>query len=321
MLLSLTAFARGQTLEDAVRALAKTVAAGLSPGEVAHVTPRSLSPSLAAESARAGALLDRALRRPAARGATAVEVVVTAAENLRGPLLVVEIQRSPETIVETAAYTSPPAIPASRPSLAARVLWEQDDPILDVAAASDGLLVLTPSGSKLCGRDGCEARDARPLSVRDPRGRLGTASGEFEIDRERVHFSPGQNTLETADREKFYSVARAGPWRLTAGLDGRIHASQGQQTLAWDGWGSDIVAVPCGSSALVVATAASGPDSADSVTAYEIAAPAPRAVTDPLPLPGPVTALWPAPGGALAVVRQLATGRYVAYTLALDCGR
>jgi hypothetical protein len=183
--------------------------------------------------------------------------------------------------------------------------------------------VLSPSGSKLCRRDSCEAREARPVSspVRDPRGKLEDSAGGFQLDGELVRFPSGQNTLETTAGEKFYSLAHAGPWRLIAGLDARIHATQGQQTLVWDGWGSDIVAVPCGSSALVVATAASGPESADSVTAYEIAAPAPRAVTDPLPFPGPVTALWPAPGGALAVVRQLATGRYAAYTLALDCGR
>src|ERR1017187_1814955 len=102
--LFLAVLARGETLDDAVRSLAKDIAAQLTPGEIAHVSERRLDPAFTAETNRERTLLDRALRRPAARGATTVEVVVTATENLRGPLLVAEIQKGQETVVETAGY-------------------------------------------------------------------------------------------------------------------------------------------------------------------------------------------------------------------------
>ncbi len=269
-----------------------------------------------------------------------MEVVVTATENRRGPLLVAEIQKGQETVVETAGYSSQRTAPSSRPVLVSRLLWEQDEPILDLALMdSQSLLVLSPSGVKLCRRSEtqCETKDARApaLIPRDPRGRLvvsGDAfraylpddeSGEFQIDGEQVHFSPGQNTLENASGEKFFSIARAGSFRLVAGIDGRMRISQGQQTLVLDGWGSDIVGIAssCEPGPLVVATSSSESNASDSAAAYEITGQNSSAATDPIQFQGPVTALWPVAGGALAVVHQLAIGRYAAYNLTLDCGR
>src|ERR1700722_7659857 len=220
----LAVLAQAESLDDAVRTLAKNVTKQLAASEIAHVSERVLAPSFAAETTRARTLLERALRRPQVRGVTTVEVVVTATENLQGPMLVAEIRRDPDTIVETAAHSSPP--PASPPKLVSRLLWEQNDPILDLAQTGDrNLLVLSPSGINLCHRDTarCEVKQARPLSpaVRDPRGKLAVSgdtftayfpddtAGEFQIDGETVHFSPGQNALENASGEKFFSIARA----------------------------------------------------------------------------------------------------------------
>jgi hypothetical protein len=330
----------GQTMEDAIRTLARNVAAQLAPGETAHVSERSLSPAYTAETTRARTLLDRALRRPPARGAALVEVVVTATENLRGPLLVAEIQKSQETVVETASYSAQPLARATRPALVSKLLWEQAEPILDLSLMADqSALVLSPSGVKLChrGEAQCEMKEARSLSptVRDPRGKLVVspdsfvayfpdgASGEFQIDGEQVHFSPGQNTFETAGGEKFFSVARAGSYRIVTGLDGRTRISQGSQTSVVNDWGSDVVGIAssCETGPLVVATSSGESTGSDSAAAYDIASQPPRAASEPAQFAGPVTALWPAPGGALAVVHQLATGRYAAYNLTLDCGR
>lgn len=327
-------------MDEAIRTLAKNVAAQLAPGEAVHVSERSLAPAFAAETARARTLLDRALRRPAARGAVVVEVVVTATENLRGLLLVAEIQKGPETVVEAAAYNSQPVTRATRPALVTKLLWEQDEPILDLSVTADqSLLVLSPSGVKLChrGQTQCEIKESRSLSptVRDPRGKLtvtgdsfvaylpdGT-SGEFQIDGEQLHFAPGQNTFESVGGEKYFSVARAGSYRIVAGLDGRTRISQGSQTSVVNDWGSDVVGIAssCESGPLVIATSAGESTASDSAAAYDIGSQPPRAASDPAQFAGPVTALWPAAGGALAVVHQLATGRYAAYNLTLDCGR
>jgi hypothetical protein len=71
----------------------------------------------------------------------------------------------------------------------------------------------------------------------------------------------------------------------------------------------------------VLATSAVDQHSADAITLYDLVNRAPVRVSDPLEFAGPVTALWPAGDGALAVVRNLATGKYAAYNLALNCGR
>jgi hypothetical protein len=42
--------------------------------------------------------------------------------------------------------------------------------------------------------------------------------------------------------------------------------------------------------------------------------------SEPMPVPGPVTALWPLPEGALAVVRNPSTKQYNAYSISVDCG-
>jgi hypothetical protein len=340
-LLLFASLLRGQaalipTLDDAVRTLAKNIAAQLAANEVAHLSERSPDPAFASETARARTFLDRALRRPTPRGAAVVEVVVTATENARGPMIVAEIQKGPDAAVETIAYRSQPAAAAARLVVVSRKLWEQDEPILDLATVPDGLAVLSPSGIKLCvAKDGsCEVKQPHTATAsRDPRGRL-LVSGDnftayfpenppadFQIDGEQVHFTFGQNTLETQGGDKFYSVARTGSFRLAAEVDGRVHVSQGSQKFVLDGWGSDVVSMPgtCASGALVIASSPSEGDAADSVTAYELSGQSARAASEPLMFGGPLTALWPSSGGAIAVVRQ--GTRYAAYSLTLDCTR
>ena len=275
---------------------------------------------------------------------------MTATENVRGPLLVVQSGAS----VETASYVSAPAVRSSRPSLVISPLWRQDDPILDVAALSgDQMLVLSPGEIRLLrstnGRwepAGSAALSALPPS-RDPRGRLvvsgdamtaflsgGTcrgnwnpsldlncelASGEFQVDGQQFHFSPGQNTLETADGQKAYSAARAGDYRLTASTDGKTHLARGEQASSLSGWGSDLASIGnCNGNTLVIASSAAPAGTADSVAAYEITAPHPSPLSEPTPLQGSVSALWAQSNGVLAVVHE--ASRYAAYLLSLDCG-
>lgn len=341
--------ARGQSLEDSVRQVAKNV---LAAGEVAHVTEHPLAPEFAAETTRARTLLDRALRRPTPRDARTVEVVVTATENVSGPLLVLQIQRGDEQFVETAAYISQSAQRLSKPSLVADLLWRQPEPILDVSRVEDQMLVLSPARIvRLVRTDGhwetadSVAMDRTPPS-RDPRGRLmisddmvsaflpaencaGTwkpalklacaqSSSEFAVEGEQLHFSLGENTLETATGEKLFSIAHSGDLRLAALPDGSVQAARGQQAITISDWGSDIASLPsrCGANPVLV----SGSSLNETLTAYEVTGASPRRVSDPKPMQGAVTALWPSPQGALAVVHETATGQYAAYSVSLDCG-
>ena len=251
----------GQSLEEAVREIAKNI---LNPGETARVSEHSLSPESAAETGRARNLLERALRRPSPRDARVVEVIVTAAGNISGPLLVVRIQRGEEQTVETAPYVSQPATRVAKPSLQTTLIWEQMDPILDVAVEDDRMLVLSPARiQRLERHEGNwtpveSANLSAMFPSRDPRGKLvyseelftaflsgGTCPGkwkpsldlscidatsEFESDGEKIHFSRGRNILETADGEQLYSVARIGNIRLAASTDGKVHGTAIQGT-------------------------------------------------------------------------------------------
>jgi hypothetical protein len=350
LILFLAIHARGQSLEEAVREVARNV---LAPGEAPHVTERSLAPEFASETARARTLLERALRRPALRDPRIVEVVVTATENIIGPLLVVQIQKGDERFVETAAYISQPAPRAPRPSLVLSLLWQQQEPILDLALADDWMLVLSPAAIERLKRVNRKWEEADSVSIemltpsRDPRGRLlisedtvtaffsdRTCAGKwtptlqlsctqtptnFQAEGEQLHFSPGENTLETANGEKVYSIARADDLRLVASIDGKIHGARGQQAFVLSDWGSDItsLAARCATNPMLLSSSSAA---AESLTAYEITGTNARRVSDPLPMQGSVTALWPASGGALAVVHEKATGQYAAYLVSLDCG-
>jgi hypothetical protein len=88
-------------------------------------------------------------------------------------------------------------------------------------------------------------------------------------------------------------------------------------------WGSDIAgtAARCGSGSQVLATKPGDATVNDSIQAYSIVNRSATALTPPLDLPGPVTAMWPSGGSSvMAIVHNLATGRYEAYIVTVLCG-
>jgi hypothetical protein len=105
-------------------------------------------------------------------------------------------------------------------------------------------------------------------------------TAEFTLDGAPAHFTAGRNTIE-------------GQHRLVAAGDAR--SACGNKTLA----SSD-----------------GGMDTNDTVVLFDGAS----AISEPAEFPGPITALWPATDGALAVVRNLTTKSYAAYALSVDCG-
>ena len=144
-----------------------------------------------------------------------------------------------------------------------------------------------------------------------------------------ARFASGRNTLEAEGRPPFYSGVRlegkGSSLDLYSELDGRVRLYKDAAELAGviETWGADFV-LPgnvCGSAGRLLTTGAGDYDRHDSLTLYEIVEGKPRALSEPLDLNGPVTALWPAPEGAVAVVRSLPAETYEAYNVAVDCGR
>ena len=339
-----------QTLDEAVRSLAKKVTARLPAGEVARVaTVRNLSSLGNAEATRARAVFARALRQPNARPGKPVDVAFTISHNAAGLLLVAEIERGDDRQVEMVEYRAPAAAMHSLHAvLEKRLIREQDGVMLDVAMAGDSMLVLEPTEVVVYARraSGWERTETNPLdgavAVRDPRGRLEVNGDEFtaflpglvchgvhcESGGKDIRFTAARNTMQLEDWPPVFSLAqveeRGRPFYLTAELDGRTHMYDAARRPvgALDSWGDDFAAIAngCGTGPVILASSASARDAADSVAAFNLVDRKPMQIGDPAEFEGPVTALWSSASGALAIARDLATGHYAAYTLTLNCG-
>jgi hypothetical protein len=119
-----------------------------------------------------------------------------------------------------------------------------------------------------------------------------------------------------------FQVRESTGWVLS-GVDGRAYIySTVKNNSAWEGWGSSMAGIEsgCGARSQVFATAPGDDTVPDSVRAYDIVEGAPRSAGE-VTFSGPVTELWPAAerGVAFAISRDLKSGRYAAFRLAITC--
>jgi hypothetical protein len=131
----------------------------------------------------------------------------------------------------------------------------------------------------------------------------------------RDFFTGAMSPSPGVDLPSFYTAGLL-PNR-TGGAAVLLESTEGKVLLAEGGalkpvagtrdWGSDFAVVTsgCGAGAQVIVSA-SGEGKTDSLRSYEIPAQEAVAVSEPLALPGPAMALWPAPDmkSALAIVRR-----------------
>jgi hypothetical protein len=319
----------GQTLDDAIRTLAGKVSAHLAANEMAHLTSRNLSAIGPGDANKIHAALERTLRKRI-RNPAAVDVVLTISENVRGYVLVAQVRQD----IEMVAFRIEPAPARPKLMVERKMIWEQEAPILDVALAEDQMLVLDINGlTRYEHRARVESVPVVKGVSRDPRGRVEIAGQTLTIS------IPGavchgtwkalaltcenggetRNTLESGSWAPYFSYAQIGTDHLLAQIDGRTHIYDADRKPAGtiDEWGSDFI--PACSGTRILATGAGDRESRDFVALYDLTNRTPVRVSDPLEFPGPVTALWEYP--ARAVVRNLSTGRYEAYSLTMDCGR
>jgi hypothetical protein len=112
-----------------------------------------------------------------------------------------------------------------------------------------------------------------------------------------------------------------------ARTDGSVHLMDGVNDVsvrAHD-WGSDLAAVKssCGTLTQLLVAGVGDGETPDVVRAFEIADREPVEVSAPVEFAGPVTALWTSTDArsATAVARNLKSGNYDAFELALTCGQ
>jgi len=114
---------------------------------------------------------------------------------------------------------------------------------------------------------------------------------------------------------------------LLAGVDGRtrLFGSRPEPLLVIGNWGSDIVAIEsnCESKKQVLATAPTSDEPQDHLQAFEVSSGSYSPVSEALPLPGAVTALWPSefPDQVTLVMRNSQTGMYEASRISLACAQ
>ena len=274
---------------------------------------------------------------------------VTLSQSSHGMLLVAEIGSGDARQVAMIPWNPPAGQDQPRIILTKQLLLTQREPILDALVLDSGsrMLLLTPNAIasyKLAGTawmPGASASLALPRPIpRDPRGRLestpdgfraylpgatctGSSQGNLQVSCSAgnelwpdapVRWVTDRNLLESPSaKTQFYTLANG----FFAAADGHIQDAAGQPVTGAESWGSDIAAVDgiCGTT--IIASSASSDH--DSVRAFENTIPA----SDPLALPGPETALWPAEtrGEATLVVHNLQTGEYEAYRLGLACAQ
>jgi hypothetical protein len=138
----------------AARELARRTAAFAGRGALVSVTWRNVASLDSAAAGQARAAFESSLEEAGVRVseiAPAVEVQITLSENESQYLMVEETRKGEEKQVWIAAWKrgAPRAAPALEAALEKKLVWEQDEPILDVAFPAAGLLVLSPANVTL----------------------------------------------------------------------------------------------------------------------------------------------------------------------------
>jgi hypothetical protein len=219
-----------QDLPSAARELAHKTAAFLGTHGSLVVTYRNRSSLPDSELASVRREFAAALP-PSASGFTSaregvLEFRITLSENASQFLLVEEARKDEESQTWISAWnrTAPAALPVSGITLDRKLVWEQDDPILDLTSWDTGMLVLSPSHLTLYQRQGAQWTPTHQVALslpqpspRDPRGRLRRNGTRIEV------FLPGaacQGDVTVADPGQPLSlICRPGtdPWVLESG--------------------------------------------------------------------------------------------------------
>jgi hypothetical protein len=256
-------------------------------------------------------------------------VRVTLSQNAGGLLFIAEVFTGDNRQIAMLPWNLPSSAKAKpRVTITNKILWVQPEPILDVLLVDSDSEMLVLGTSKVASYRSTADKWTpsataslllpRPLP-RDPRGKLEATAGGFYA------FLPAATCTGAWNTElKLTCASGVANWPGTVGthwVADRNVLEGDAPTPSFEGWGSDwaSVADPCGVGTVVIASSLNTEH--DSVRAYLIRDGQANPVSDPLPLPGPVTALWPAESTrqATLVVHNLQTGEYEASRLALAC--
>lgn len=228
-------------LNSAAATLARKTAAFAGRGEAIAFSYRNFSSLGPAELGQIRAAFETAFRDAGGRqsDSAATEARISLSENASQYLLVEEARKGDEHQVFIASWARATAslTKSGGISLDRKQVWQQADPILDIAFPASGMLVLSPSGVSLYARanDRWELRQSVPLAPakpwpRDTRGRIRINGGTFQT------FLPGMSC--GGNTEPALSIeCRAGdaPWVLESGSHALLLANFAASRNYFDG--------------------------------------------------------------------------------------
>ncbi|HEY7390910.1 MAG TPA: hypothetical protein VH640_20505 [Bryobacteraceae bacterium] len=205
-------------LPSAARELARRTAAFLG-GRVPSETWRNRSALPDSELDRARREFHAALADSAPN--PGAEIRLTLSENASQYLLIEEARAGEESQTWIVSWNRnvPAGLPSPALTLDRKLVWEQDEPILDLAVWDTGLLVLSPARLALYGRQGTQWSLLRQLTLpgphnwpRDPRARLRRTGSHIEI------FLPGTACQgDTVSSLSLECHPSSDPWVLDSG--------------------------------------------------------------------------------------------------------
>jgi hypothetical protein len=314
VLLLLPVLLPADALEDAAHLLASKIASHLTVQErVGHIVIHNLSAISTSDGNRVRTTIEAALRK-SPQHRVSIEVVVTLSENAAGYLLVAEVHKPGGEAVEMQPLMLTTIQPATmtQPALSKRLLWQQPDPVLDLVQIENHMLVLQPQSLAIFEAQNkqwlpIEQASLNVARVRDPRARLEVQGHDVSA------YFPGATCRGTWQPLRLICEARNSDFTLA---NATVHFVPARNTLEglpptqFD----DEVPV-CGS--LRLAASANARTEADNLAIFNGV----TAISELVPVPGPVTALWPTADGALAVVHNFSSNQYTAYALTVDCGQ
>jgi hypothetical protein len=202
-----------EDLQSAAKELGRktALAAGREPVAVNWRNLSSLGPAALSQ---ARGSFEAALRESGARvtDAAAIQVQLTLSENAAAYLLIEEFRRGEERQVWIASWKREGGgAPGPAAALEKRLLWEQEEPILDVALLQEGLLVLTPAALVRTTPRQTAPIPPRGSWPRDLRGRLRLNSGAVQAE------LPGVSCSGSIEPLTLSCKPSDEPWTLESG--------------------------------------------------------------------------------------------------------
>ncbi len=335
VLIGLPSCGNSATLEDSAKELARKIAAALPARENISCEIRNHSILQPEEVTRIEAALktelqDRGIRIAASGAATGV--VVTLSENVANLVWTGEIHQGQESQVVLVAVARPSdsrAFPGAMPvTLRSEKFWEGPERILDAAEISDGsgkswLVLLLPRGLRIQDKQTGSVNTIEIASnqsvSRDPWGILAFGKSGSEIG---FFLAPRVCSVDLETRNLLGCLPAEGSAGGPLSSRFPVMVDVAPAGAAQPGKGTEItMGAVCGGASQFLATGARDYTQTDSLQVFQMKSGTGTAISAELNFPGPITALHTESETSRAVVRNLATGNYEAYSLAFSCAK